>query len=74
MLNHLNPVSYNRKETPHKKTMGFIAEEVGKVPPSTVDWDRNSPGYAEGYDHLAILDLTVQAIKTFSRSKAERAN
>jgi len=46
--------------------MGFIAEEVGKVLPTIVDWDRAEPGYAEGYDHLAILALAVQAIKTLS--------
>jgi hypothetical protein len=62
-LKELHPVSYNRKETPSKMTMGFIAEEVGKVLPSIVDWDKAEPGYAEGYDHLAILALTVQAIK-----------
>jgi hypothetical protein len=59
----LHPVSYNRKETPGKTTMGFIAEEVGNVLPTVVDWDRNEIGYAEGYDHLAILALAVQAIK-----------
>jgi uncharacterized protein YceH (UPF0502 family) len=43
--------------------MGFIAEEVGKVLPTVVDWDQKEPGYAEGYDHLAILALSVQALK-----------
>jgi hypothetical protein len=58
-LKQLHPVAYNRKETPGKKTMGFIAEEVGKVLPTVVDWDKAEPGYAEGYDHLAILALAV---------------
>ena len=62
-IKQLHPVSYNRKETPGKTTMGFIAEEVGKVLPTVVDWDPKEAGYAEGYDHLAILALTVQAIK-----------
>ncbi len=62
-LRQLHPVSYNRKETPSRRTMGFIAEEVGKVLPTIVDWDEAEPGYAEGYDHLAILALTVEAIK-----------
>jgi hypothetical protein len=63
MLRQLHPVSYNRKETPAKRTMGFIAEEVGKVLPTVVDWDKNEPGYAEGYDPTAILALAVQALK-----------
>ena len=62
-LKQLHPVAYNRKETPAKRTMGFIAEEVGKVLPTVVDWDKAEPGYAEGYDHLAILALATQAIK-----------
>ena len=62
-IKRLHPVTYNRKETPGKTTMGFIAEEVGKVLPTVVDWDSKEAGYAEGYDHLAILALTVQAIK-----------
>jgi hypothetical protein len=28
-----------------------------------MDSDRTEPGYAEGYDHLAILALAVQAVK-----------
>jgi ribosomal protein L9 len=28
-----------------------------------VDWDKAEPGYAEGYDHLVILALAVQAVK-----------
>jgi hypothetical protein len=28
-----------------------------------VDWDQTEAGYAEGYDHLAILALTVEAVK-----------
>jgi len=63
MLKQLHPVAYNYKKTPEKRTMGFIAEEVGKVLPSVVDWDKAEPGYAEGYDHLAILALSVQALK-----------
>ena len=43
--------------------MGFIAEEVGKVLPTVVDWDEKEEGYAEGYDHLAILALVVEAVK-----------
>ena len=44
-LKQLHPVTYNRKETPVKKTMGFIAEEVGKVLPTVVDWDQAEPDY-----------------------------
>ena len=62
-LRQLHPVAYNYKKTPAKRTMGFIAEEVGKVLPSVVDWDKAEPGYAEGYDHLAILALAVEAVK-----------
>jgi hypothetical protein len=63
MLKQLHPVAYNYKKTPAKRTMGFIAEEVGKVLPSVVDWDKAEPGYAEGYDQTAILALTVEAVK-----------
>jgi hypothetical protein len=62
-LKQLHPVSYNYKKTPGKRTMGFIAEEVGKVLPTVVDWDPAEAGYAEGYDQTAILALAVQAIK-----------
>jgi hypothetical protein len=47
MLRQLHPVTYNYK-TPAKRTMGFIAEEVGKVLPTVVDWNKNEAGYAEG--------------------------
>jgi hypothetical protein len=63
MLKQLHPVAYNYKKTPAKRTMGFIAEEVGKVLPSVVDWDKAEPGYAEGYDQISILALAVQAVK-----------
>lgn len=43
--------------------MGFIAEEIGKVLPTVVDWDKAEAGYAEGYDHVAILALAVQAVR-----------
>ena len=43
--------------------MGFIAEEVGKVLPTVVDWDEKEEGYAEGYDQTAILALAVEAVK-----------
>jgi len=62
-LRQLHPVAYNYKKTPDKRTMGFIAEEVGKVLPSVVDWDKAEEGYAQGYDHVAILALAVQALK-----------
>jgi hypothetical protein len=62
-LKQLHPVSYNYKKTPGKRTMGFIAEEVGKVLPTVVDWDEKEEGYAEGYDQTAILALAVEAVK-----------
>ena len=62
-LKQLHPVAYNYKKTPGKRTMGFIAEQVGKVLPTVVDWDKAEAGYAEGYDHVAVLALAVQAIK-----------
>jgi len=67
-LKQLHPVAYNYKKTPTKRTMGFIAEEVGKVLPTLVDWDPKAEGYAEGYDHLAILALAVQAVKEQQRT------
>jgi hypothetical protein len=66
-LKQLHPVSYNYKKTPGKRTMGFIAEEVGKVLPTVVDWDEKEEGYAEGYDQTAILALTVQAVKELEK-------
>jgi malate synthase len=51
--------------------MGFIAEEVGKVLPSVVDWDKAEPGYAEGYDHISILALAVQAVKELTTQNSE---
>jgi len=66
-LNQLHPVAYNYKKTPGKRTMGFIAEEIGKVLPTVVDWDAKEVGFAEGYDHLAILALAVEAVKEQQR-------
>jgi len=66
-LRQLHPVSYNYKKTPAKRTMGFIAEEVGKVLPTVADWDKTEPGYAQGYDHVAILALAVQSIREQQR-------
>ena len=68
MVKQLHPVAYNYKKTPGKKTMGFIAEEVGKVLPTVVDWDKNEEGYAEGYDPIAILALAVEAVKEQERT------
>jgi len=72
-LKQLHPVSFNYKKTAAKRTMGFIAEEVGKVLPTVVDWDAAEPGYAEGYDQTAILALAVQALKELSE-KLETEN
>ena len=33
-----------------------------------VDWDPKEAGYAEGYDHLAILALAVEAVKEQQRT------
>jgi hypothetical protein len=63
VLKQLHPVAYNYKKAPEKRTMGFIAEEIGKVLPTIVDWDKTEPGYAGGYDHVAILALAVQAVR-----------
>jgi len=62
-IKQLHPVAYNYKKTPEKRTMGFIAEEVGKVLPTVVDWDSKEEGYAEGYDQTAIIALAVEAVK-----------
>jgi FtsZ-binding cell division protein ZapB len=70
-LRQLHPVAYNYKKTPAKRTMGFIAEEVGKVLPTIVDWDKAEAGYAESYDHVAILALTVQALKEQQKQISE---
>jgi hypothetical protein len=73
-LKQLHPVSYNYKKTPDKRTMGFIAEEVGKVLPTIVDWDKAEAGYAESYDHVAILALAVQAVKELAtQNSAQQA-
>jgi FtsZ-binding cell division protein ZapB len=71
-LKQLRPVSYNYKKTPTKTTMGFIAEDVGKVLPTVVDWDQDEVGYAEGYDPLAIIALTVEAVKEQQRTFEEQ--
>lgn|GEM_PF-4071361 len=71
-LKQLHPVAYNYKKTPEKRTMGFIAEEIGKVLPSVVDWDKAEEGYAEGYDQIAILALSVQAVKELAARSSEQ--
>jgi hypothetical protein len=70
-LQQLHPVSYNYKKTPGKRTMGFIAEEVGKVLPSIVDWDSAEVGYADGYDQTAILSLAVRATQELAKQNEE---
>ena len=71
-LKQLHPVSYNYRKAPAKRTMGFIAEEIGKVLPTIVDWDKAELGYAEGYDHVAILALAVQALKELAERNSEQ--
>jgi hypothetical protein len=65
-VKELSPVSYEFKDARGRKRLGFIAEEIGEVIPSIVDWDQAEAGYAEGYDPTAILALAVQAIKELS--------
>lgn len=61
ILNKLNGVSYNWKDT-GKKDYGFIAEEVGKVLPEIVEWSAD-PEYANSMDYIRIISFLVEGVK-----------
>lgn len=65
-VKQLKGVSYRWKE-PYggAKDLGFIAEEVGRVLPEIVSWDKTKT-YADGLDYGRIVPLLVESVKTLS--------
>ena len=61
VINNLNGVSFNWKDT-GRQDYGFIAEDVGKVLPNIVSWEKNKKD-AHGMDYLKIISFLVEATK-----------
>ena len=60
----LRGVSFDwKKEQGGKHDMGMIAEEVGKVIPEIVVWEKDGSGYASGMDYGKLTPILVEAIK-----------
>lgn len=43
--------------------MGMVAEEVGKIIPEIVVWDKDAPGYATGMDYSKLTPVLIEAVK-----------
>jgi len=61
VISNLNGVSFNWKDT-GRQDYGFIAEDVGKVLPNIVSWEKNKKD-AHGMDYLKIISFLVEATK-----------
>ncbi|MDD5547745.1 MAG: tail fiber domain-containing protein [Candidatus Pacebacteria bacterium] len=62
IINKLQGVRYDWKDS-KKEDIGFIAEEVGKILPELVDWDKDNPGYATGFSYGRLTAILTEAVK-----------
>ena len=60
-VERLRGVSYDLKEN-GKHQIGVIAEEVGKVIPEVVEWDKNGND-ANGVDYSRLTAALIEAVK-----------
>ncbi len=60
-VEQLRGVSYDRKDS-GKHEVGVIAEEVGKVVPEVVSWEKNGKD-AQGVDYSRLTALLIEATK-----------
>ena len=61
ILNKLDGVSFEWKKT-GREDFGFIAEDVGKVLPSIVSWDKERKE-AQGIQYMKLISFIVEAVK-----------
>jgi len=61
VLSKINGVSFRWRDT-NRLDYGFIAEDVGKVLPNIVAWEKNEKD-AQGMDYLKIISFLVEAVK-----------
>ncbi|MDD5146706.1 MAG: tail fiber domain-containing protein, partial [Candidatus Pacebacteria bacterium] len=52
-----------KKEYGGVHSLGFIAEEVGKIVPEVVTWSSADPGYADGMNYGNLTALLTEAVK-----------
>ncbi len=60
-LNQINGVSFKWKKT-DRLDYGFIAEDVGRILPNVVSWEKNNKD-AQGMSYLKIISFLVEAVK-----------
>ena len=61
VIQNLNGVSFKWKDS-GQEDFGFIAEDVGRVLPSIVSWDKNKKD-AQGMEYLKLISFLVEASK-----------
>ncbi|MGA8215862.1 MAG: DNRLRE domain-containing protein [Candidatus Sulfotelmatobacter sp.] len=61
-IEHLRGVTYDETRGGYRHELGFIAEEVGKVVPELVDYEKNGQD-ARGVDYARVTALLVEATK-----------
>lgn len=67
----LKGVQYDwKKEYGSHHSIGFIAEDIGKVLPAVVSWDPNNPQFANGVDYGVITALLTEGIKAQQKKLA----
>ena len=58
-------VTYNKLDTGVKE-YGFIAEEIGQVTPSMVQWESDGQN-AQGLDYTRLVPILLEGIKSQQR-------
>lgn len=69
ILKKLNGVSFEWKKT-GRQDYGFIAEDVGKVLPGIVSWDKDKK-QAQGIEYLKLISFLVEASKYNDQSNKD---
>tara|TARA_R110002074_G_scaffold139820_4_gene285830 strand:- start:17016 stop:17687 length:672 start_codon:yes stop_codon:yes gene_type:complete len=62
LISQMRGVTYQRTEN-NLTEYGFIAEEIGKVAPSLVEWEENSVD-AQGLDYTRLVPILLEGIKS----------
>ena len=62
LIRQMRGVTYQRTEN-NLTEYGFIAEEIGKVAPSLVEWEENSVD-AQGLDYTRLVPILLEGIKS----------
>jgi hypothetical protein len=65
LIKHMRGVTYERTDD-NTAEYGFIAEEVGQVVPSVVEWEVDGGG-AQGLDYTRLVPILLEGIKAQQR-------